>query len=238
MASGRIAHENTRTLIGSILCKNCKRLMLKVGPDYICNYAMQNEGHECAKSPVNADALWALIVNRMMTLILTGPTVRDVVNRVQQKVDDKDRRQGAQLAETEAALSQLRQRRSQLERATSTTDAEVEISSHQSEIEDLTNRIIALECEARAYTREREALGRMNDPEWLRKTTTDLSTYVHPAYLEYTERILEMFLESVKVGRDTATLNFKMPVPTKVAPEGALSEEIDLAPAVLQGSES
>jgi hypothetical protein len=211
--------------------------MLKVGPDYICNNALQSEGHKCPTSPVNADSLWTLIVNRMMTLILTGPTVQDVVDRIREKVNAKDHRQREQLAETEAALCQMRKRRSRLERVPG-NDGGAESFGHHSDIRDITNRIIVLECEARAFKRERETLDRINDPERLRNNASDLDTYVHPAYLEYTERILEMFLESVEVGRNTATLTFKMPVPTEAAPEGTLSEEIDMASAILQGSES
>ena len=231
MSPGRITYEHPQTLVGLVLCKHCGRLMLKVGPDYVCQSTMQSDRRGCAQTSVNADTLRTFIVNRIMELVLSGTTVQDVVDKIQEKVGERDRRQREQLAETEAALHQLTQRKSQLERVAG-SDVGAESSDHQDDLEDVTNRIIALECEARQHKRERVTLNKLNDTELLRKNAINLDTYNHPDYLEYTEKILEMFLDSVEVGRATATLKFRIPIPTEASPEGALSDEIGFAPTL------
>ena len=227
MSAARITHEKPQILPGKVFCQICGRLMLMEDPNYVCHNAREHGRPESAEISVNADTLRTVIINRIMTLVLSEATVQDVVGRVQEKVSEKKRLQHDQLAETQAALHQMRQRKSQLERLEA-GDAGADSSDHQAEFEHVGNRIIALEEEARKHKRENETLNRVNDPKLLRKNAFNLSTYNHPDHLDYTEKILDIFLDSVEVGSATATLKFRMPIPTAAAPEGTLSDDIEL----------
>lgn len=227
MSAARITHEKPQILPGKVFCQICGKPMLLEDPNYVCHNAREHGRPESAAMSVNADTLWTVIINRIMTLVLSETTVQDVVDKIQEKVSEKNRLQHDQLAETQATLHELRRRKSQLERLEAGS-AGADNSDHQAELEHVGNRIIALEEEARKRKRENETLNRLNDPKLLRKNAFNLSTYNHPDHLDYTERILDIFLDSVEVGSVTATLKFRMPIPTVTAPEGTLSDDIEL----------
>ena len=88
---------NRQALTGALYCDICKREMLRVGPNYVCAAVVAQGPDACSNKKANADQLMEAIMDRVMTLVMTGETADSVVDILQERTKEATRRHRSQL---------------------------------------------------------------------------------------------------------------------------------------------
>ena len=218
----QMAHDNRQALVGIVHCGLCESPMVRTGADYACPMTLEkNTRHHNA---INADALLRAVLDHVMKLVMTKRTVSTVVKDVQEESAEAARRQRQQLDQTELALGQLQDREIDLL-------FEVDLTGDGNESDELnqvTDRIVALEYEARLSRKELRALDFVMDEKRLRDNALNPETFRNPKYPGSTAEIIRTFIQSVDVAPAGITVKFMMPIPTEREPAGALQDTIPL----------
>ena len=216
----QMAHDNRQALAGIVHCGLCESPMVRTGTDYTCPTTLEkNTRHH---NTIDADGLLKAVLDHVLKLVMTERTVSSVVKDVQKESAEAARRQRQQLKQTELALGQLQ-------------DHEIDLlfdvdllgdGNDLDELNQVTDRIVALEYEARLSRKELRALDFVMDEKRLRANALNPETYQNPKYPGYTAQIIRTFIRSLDVAPTGITVKFMMPIPTEQEPAGALQDTI------------
>ena len=216
----QMAHDNRQALAGIVHCGLCESPMVRTGTDYTCPTTLEkNTRHH---NTIDADGLLKAVLDHVLKLVMTERTVSSVVKDVQKESAEAAVRHRRQLNQTELALEQLQDQEIDL-----LFDVNlIEPGNDAEELNQVSDRIIALEYEARLSRKELRVLDSAMDEERLRANALNPETYRNPKYPGYTAQIIRTFIQTVEVAPTGITVKFMMPIPTDQEPTGALQDTI------------
>ena len=180
----QMAHDNRQALASIVHCGLCESPMVRTGADYTCPMTLEKNARHY--NTIDADGLLNAVLDHVIQLVMTDRTVNSIVKDVQEESAEAAHRHRQQLNQTELALEELQ-------------DQELDLQFHadlsgdgndSDELNQVTDRIVALEYEARLSRKELRALDFVMDEERLRANALNPETYRHTKYPGYTAQII------------------------------------------------
>jgi hypothetical protein len=226
MTSRTTAQENRHMLAGIVKCTACGAVMVNLGGEYICPRNITKMQEPCSTMSINSERLLRALMTRLVMTLNSEPTVSDVVTLLQEQTETQSAQAKNYLDEAETALMELNDRK-RIMRGRASEDVAAD-DAFREESDQMDRQTAALAYQARISRRELDGYEFVNDEDRIRATLAQVETYLDDADPADTAEMINLLVRDVTIGQDTATVNYKGPLPKEGYPEGVTSERIPL----------
>ena len=220
----RIPQDIRLVLAGLTYCANCHAAMIRLGPDYTCPSIVNLTPDSCPDNTIDANRLLRLVVSQAVSAVMTGPTIRRVVETIQKDAEETSSRLQEHLDETELTFEELVRRAADLRKTEEQAYDDTTVSLE--EVVDVFNKQMALVFEAGTTRREIDAQAFISDENRIRANALEVNTYLDNASPGHTIEFIENIVESVGVSPAHIALNYKFPIPSQEHPDGRLTDMV------------
>ena len=94
-------------LNGMLYCASCGNPMPKIGVNYLCTTRVARTETSCPTRPINAQELLQVAVTHIIDRVINPKTLEQVSSIIQDEYRAKARRSQENLAQTEAAITEM-----------------------------------------------------------------------------------------------------------------------------------
>ena len=214
------------TLNAPITCSNCGTPMTATGVNYVCATNAAHGPSRCPTTPVEAGTLIVQIATLVLKRVMNESTVELLTADVQQATSEMLRTQEERLQQSESAIEELNALKEQI-----LEPVEQQLATYQ-DVAEAIHRLNAtkmgLAYESQIAQEEIDKLDFMGDTLGLTDDARDIATHLKDADPEETAKLLDIFVQEVRVGPGTAEIIYTHPLPDEQNHPKVLSDHIAL----------
>ena len=215
-------NQNKPSLDGMVFCANCGEEMLKSGDRYYCRNSTAESGGKCTMIVVDAGRLTYFVVTKMVNRLATDEAVQSITKSITDATETTARAQRSKMEQTEAAIAKTNALRPTvlhaLEHGYKTFDQIID------EIGELTQTEAGLTFESMVARNELDKIDFIRDEDGIREATRNPQTYLGGNNPAETQELLDLIIQKVKVGANSAVIVYEVPMPSNEDSQGVLQD--------------
>lgn len=213
-----------------VYCANCGEAMVNTGQRYHCPNTSMASGSNCPTKPVYAERLHRAVVSELIHRLSTDDNIQGVTDIIQTTMAASADLQRLRMEEAEEAIAQAKAGRTDLLRLVE--HGEKTYLDVAPEIDALDRATAGLAFESMVARNELEKTAFVSNEQGIRDTATSMDTWLGGNNPEEAQELLDLLVQKVAVGSDSALIVYQMPMPTDEHPEGVTEDLVQLYPSV------
>ena len=220
-------HQTTHFLTGIASCAGCGASMLDTGQHYACPQENAQGPDQYATPPVDAGRLDRMVLQFLVNTLIT-PDVLDLQTELlAEDAARESQRQQRVMEESQAAIAGLDQHAgnliNQVEHGGRTYQ---QVDAHLTETGRAKTELEARDLHAQGQLERQSCLA---DPDWVRASTLDPETYLHPDLIEGSRLFFHSFIDNLLIGPESTVIRYTITPNEYGPPAGSYVHEINLA---------
>ena len=230
MVNPTTVHQIKPSLNHMIYCANCGGPMVNTGQRYYCPNTSVDSGRNCPTKPVYADHLHHTVVSELMNRLATDENIQSVTETIKETMSVNARIQRQRMEQAEAAMADARAKRPALLQLVE--QGERTYQDVAPEIDALDRTTAGLAFESIVARNELEKTAFVSDEDGIRDTATSMDTWLGGNNPDEAQELLDLLVQKVTVGSDSALIVYRVPMPTDEHPDGVTEDLVELYPSI------
>ena len=229
MVNPTTVHKIKPSLNGMVYCANCGAAMVHTGQHYCCPNASVDSGRSCPTKPVLAELLRYTVVNELLNRLATDDAIQSITETIKETTNANADIQRQRMEQAEAAIAKANAKRPAFLQLVEHGDKTYQDVA--ADIDELNRTTAGLAFESIVARNELEKIAFVSDDQGIRDAATSVDTWLGGNNPEEAQELLDLLVQKVTVGSESALIVYHMPMPAAGHPEGITEELVELYPS-------
>ncbi len=230
MVNPATIHQTKPSLNQMIFCANCGGPMLNTGERYYCPNTSAGSGRNCPTNPVYADHLHHTVLSELINRLATDENLQTVTKAIKETMSVNARLQRQRMEQAEAEIAEAKAKRHALLQLVE--EGRRTYKEAAAEIDALDRTTAGLAFESIVARNELEKAAFVSDEDGIRDTATSMDTWLGGNNPDEVQELLDILVQKVTVGSDSALIVYRVPMPAGENPDGVTEDLVELYPSV------
>ena len=230
MVNPTTVHKIKPSLDNMVYCANCGAGLIHAGQRYYCPNNSADSGRNCRTEPVYADHLRYTVVNELMNRLVTDDAIQSITKTIKETTNANARIQRQKMEQAEAAIAEANAKRPAFLQLVEQGDKTYQDVA--ADIDELDRTTAGLAFESIVARNELEKIAFVSDEKGIRDTATNVDTWLGGNNSEEAQELLDLLVQKVTVGSESALIVYHAPMPAAGHPEGVKEDLVELYPSM------
>ena len=228
MANPTTIHEVKPSLNDMVYCANCSTAMAKTDQHYYCPSNSADSRRNCPTKPVQADHLRYTVINELINRLVTDDALQAIVEGINETTNANAPIQRQRMEQAEAAIAEANAKRTAFLQLVENGDKTYKDVA--ADIDELDRTTAGFAFESIVARNELEKIAFVCDEQGIRDTATSVDTWLGGNNPEEAQELLDLLVQKVTVGSESALIVYHAPMPAADHPEGVTEDLVELYP--------
>ena len=230
MVNPTTVHKIKPSLNGMVYCANCGAAMVHTGQRYYCPNTSVDSGRNCPTKPVHADHLRHMVVNELLNRLATDDAIQSITETIKETTNANADIQRQRMEQAEAAIAEANAKRPAFLQLVE--DGDKTYQDVAAEIDELDRTTAGLAFESIVARNELEKIAFVSDEQGIRDAATSVDTWLGGNNPDEAQELLDLLVQKVTVGSESALIVYHVPMPAAEHPEGVTEDLVELYPSM------
>ena len=230
MVNPTTVHKIKPSLNGMVYCANCGAAMVHTGQRYYCPNTSVDSGRNCPTKPVHADHLRYMVVNELLNRLATDDAIQSITETIKETTNANADLQRQRMEQAEAAIAEANAKRPAFLQLVE--DGDKTYKNVAAEIDELDRTTAGLAFESIVARNELEKIAFVSDEQGIRDAATSVDTWLGGNNPDEAQELLDLLVQKVTVGSESALIVYHVPMPAAEHPEGVTEDLVELYPSM------
>ena len=230
MVNPTTVHKIKPSLNGMVYCANCGAAMVHTGQRYYCPNTSVDSGRNCPTKPVHADHLRHMVVNELLNRLATDDAIQSITETIKETTNANADLQRQRMEQAEAAIAEANAKRPAFLQLVE--DGDKTYQDVAAEIDELDRTTAGLAFESIVARNELEKIAFVSDEQGIRDAATSVDTWLGGNNPDEAQELLDLLVQKVTVGSESALIVYHVPMPAAEHPEGVTEDLVELYPSM------
>ena len=230
MVNPTTVHKIKPSLNGMVYCANCGAAMVHTGQRYYCPNTSVDSGRNCPTKPVHADHLRYMVVNELLNRLATDDAIQSITETIKETTNANADLQRQRMEQAEAAIAEANAKRPAFLQLVE--DGDKTYQDVAAEIDELDRTTAGLAFESIVARNELEKIAFVSDEQGIRDAATSVDTWLGGNNPDEGQELLDLLVQKVTVGSESALIVYHVPMPAAEHPEGVTEDLVELYPSI------
>ena len=230
MVNPTTVHKIKPSLNGMVYCANCGAAMVHTGQRYYCPNTSVDSGRNCPTKPVHADHLRHMVVNELLNRLATDDAIQSITETIKETTNANADLQRQRMEQAEAAIAKANAKRPAFLQLVE--DGDKTYQDVAAEIDELDRTTAGLAFESIVARNELEKIAFVSDEQGIRDAATSVDTWLGGNNPDEAQELLDLLVQKVTVGSESALIVYHVPMPAAEHPEGVTEDLVELYPSM------
>ena len=230
MVNPTTVHKIKPSLNGMVYCANCGAAMVHTGQRYYCPNTSVDSGRNCPTKPVHADHLRYMVVNELLNRLSTDDAIQSITETIKETTNANADLQRQRMEQAEAAIAEANAKRPAFLQLVE--DGDKTYQDVAAEIDELDRTTAGLAFESIVARNELEKIAFVSDEKGIRDAATSVDTWLGGNNPDEAQELLDLLVQKVTVGSESALIVYHVPMPAAEHPEGVTEDLVELYPSM------
>ena len=229
MVNPTTVHKIKPSLNDMVYCANCGAAMAQTGQRYYCPNTSVDSGRNCPTKPVYTDHLRYTVINELLNRLATDDALQTIVETINETTNANARIQRQRMEQAEAAITEANAKRPAFLQLVE--DGDKTYQDVAADIDELDRTTAGLAFESIVARNELEKIAFVSDEQGIRDAATSVDTWLGGNNPEEAQELLDLLVQKVTVGSESALIVYHVPMPAADHPEGVTEDLVELYPS-------
>ena len=230
MVNPTTVHKIKPSLNGMVYCANCGAAMVHTGQRYYCPNTSVDSGRNCPTKPVHADHLRYMVVNELLNRLATDDAIQSITETIKETTNANADLQRQRMEQAEAAIAEANAKRPAFLQLVE--DGDKTYQDVAADIDELDRTTAGLAFESIVARNELEKIAFVSDEQGIRDAATSVDTWLGGNNPDEGQELLDLLVQKVTVGSESALIVYHVPMPAAEHPEGVTEDLVELYPSM------
>ena len=230
MVNPTTVHKIKPSLNGMVYCANCGAAMVHTGQRYYCPNTSVDSGRNCPTKPVHADHLRYMVVNELLNRLATDDAIQSITETIKETTNANADLQRQRMEQAEAAIAEANAKRPAFLQLVEYGDKTYQDVA--ADIDELDRTTAGLAFESIVARNELEKIAFVSDEQGIRDAATSVDTWLGGNNPDEAQELLDLLVQKVTVGSESALIVYHVPMPAAEHPEGVTEDLVELYPSI------
>ena len=229
MVNPTTIHKIKPSLNDMVYCANCSAAMAQTGQNYYCPNNSTDSRRNCTTKPVHADHLRYTVINELLNRLTTDDALQNIVETINETTNANAHIQRQKMEQAEAAIAEANAQRQAFLQLVENGDKTYQDVA--ADIDELDCTTAGLAFESIVAKNELEKIAFVCDEQGIRDAATSVDTWLGGNNPEEAQELLDLLVQKVTVGSESALIVYHAPMPAAEHPEGVTEDMVELYPS-------